>query len=280
MLVGQPSKTALGAAVHRAAHQVLEQGRIFSDPLAQAILGPDAGRWIAEAGSDPDARLLRLFIAVRSRVAEDALGRAIANGLGQVVVLGAGLDTFAYRAGGRAGLRIFEVDHPATQAWKRDLLSRANIRIPEGVTFAPVDFERGTVAGGLASAGFDASLETFFTWLGVVPYLTEDAVFSTLGFVATLPGGAHVVFDYGNSPAALAEADGRALHDALAERVAEAGESFKSYFETDALAGALRALGFRDIEDLGPPEIAARFFPGYTGKARARCGHVVRAATR
>lgn len=278
MQTGQPSRTALGAAIHRAAHQVLEHGAIFSDPLALPILGPDAERWVAEVDSEPHTRLLRLFIAVRSRFAEDAVVSAVAKGLRQVVVLGAGLDTFAYRADPSAGLRVFEVDHPATQAWKREQLRSANVRIPDGVTFAPVDFEHDTLESALTTAGFDPSLETFFTWLGVVPYLTEEAVFSTLEFIATSSRGAHVVFDYGNSPASLSEGEGRAVHDALAERVARAGESFRSYFETETLANKLRALGFREIEDLGAPEIAARYFPSYTGTLRERGGHVVRAS--
>jgi methyltransferase (TIGR00027 family) len=280
MQSGQPSRTALGAAGHRAANQVLEQGRIFFDPLALRILGSEAEEALNEAEQEPRKRALRLFIAVRTRFAEDALEAAVARGVTQLVVLGAGLDTYAYR-NRQDRLRVFEVDHPATQAWKREQLAKASIEVPDALTFAPVDFERDTLADGLAAAGFDPMQQTFFTWLGVTPYLTESAVFATLGFIAALPGGAHVVFDYSNPPDSIVGVERRAFHEALATRVAAAGETFKSYFGSEALVVRLADLGFRDIEDLGPPEIAARYFPNHAGGPSGGGGaHIVRAATR
>jgi methyltransferase (TIGR00027 family) len=281
MQPGQASRTALGAAGHRAAHQVLEHGRIFADPLALRIVGADAEEALAEAEREPGRRGLRLFIAVRTRFAEDALAAAIARGVTQLVVLGAGLDTYAYRTPFSDRLRMFEVDHPATQAWKRERLAAAEIAVPDALTFAPVDFERESLAEGLAAAGFDPAQQSFFTWLGVVPYLTEQAVFATLGFIARLPGGAEVAFDYINPPEAIDDPDRRAFHQALVERVAAAGEAFKSGFDTRALDARLRTLGFADIEDLGLVEIAARYFPG--GGAHPASGggpHILRAATR
>jgi methyltransferase (TIGR00027 family) len=198
MQSGQPSRTALGAATHRAVHQLLDRGYIFADPLAVRILGMNADAIDREAESDPARRRLRMFIAVRARFAEDALTDAIALGVRQLVVLGAGLDTYAYRTAFGKSLRIFEVDHPATQSWKRERLAEAEISVPHALTFAPVDLDRQTLAEGLAAAGFDMAQQTFFTWLGVVPYLTEEVVFATLGFIASLSGGAHVVFDYRN----------------------------------------------------------------------------------
>src|SRR5271157_5753507 len=181
----EPSRTALGAAAHRAVHQVLERGRIFADPLAVRILGADAETAVRDAENNPSRRMLRLFIAVRTRFAEDALTEAVAHGVRQLVVLGAGLDTYAYRGALRDRLRVFEVDHPATQAWKRQRLAAAAIPLPATLRFAPVDFERETLADGLAAPGFDPAQQTFFTWLGVVPYLTGEAVWSPLGFVAS-----------------------------------------------------------------------------------------------
>jgi len=279
MQSGQPSRTALGAAGHRAAHQVLEQGRIFFDPLALRILGSEAEEALNEAEQEPRKRALRLFIAVRTRFAEDALEAAVARGVTQLVVLGAGLDTYAYR-NRQDRLRVFEVDHPATQAWKREQLAKASIEVPDALTFAPVDFERDTLADGLAAAGFDPMQQTFFTWLGVTPYLTESAVFATLGFIAALPGGAHVVFDYSNPPDSIVGVERRAFHEALATRVAAAGETFKSYFGSEALVVRLADLGFRDIEDLGPREIAARYFPNHASGSSGGGGHILRAATR
>jgi len=252
---------------------VLEGGRIFHDPLALRILGSDAETVAREA--DERAGGLRLFIAARARLAEDTLAAAIARGTRQLVVLGAGLDTYAYRAPLAGGLRVFEVDHPATQAWKRSLLEAAGIAIPRALTFAPIDFEREILGDVLRAAGFDATRPSFFTWLGVTPYLTEEAIVTTLGYIAALPGTSEVVFDYASPPTSI-PAEFRAAYDALAARVAAAGEAFKSYFTSDALAGQLLALGFTTIDDFGPREIAARFFDG---QRPAAGGHIVRAGT-
>jgi methyltransferase (TIGR00027 family) len=280
MQPGQPSRTALGAAGLRAAHQVLDGASIFPDPLALRILGADADDLLreAKAETDPFRQRLRWFIAIRSRIAEDALAASITRGVRQLVVLGAGLDTTAYRAPPSQDLRIFEVDHPATQAWKRRRLTEADIPLPAALTFVPVDFERETLAQGLAAAGFDFTQQTFFTWLGVVPYLTDAAIFSTLGFIAGLSGGAHVVFDYVNPTASVIEPARRAAHEALAARVAAAGESIRNHFDSDALHVRLKALGFRDVEDFGWAEIAARFFPGRAISSGGGA-HVLRAAT-
>ncbi len=224
---------------------------------------------------------MRLFIAVRTRFAEDCLAAAIARGVRQLVVLGAGLDTYAYRSTLGDRLRIFEVDHPATQAWKRQRLADTGIPVPQALTFAPVDFERESLAMGLTSVGFDSTEQSFFTWLGVVPYLTEQAVFSTLGFIAKLPGGAHVVFDYGNPPTSSPDRDEyTARREELAARVASVGEAFRSHFETDVLRGKLIALGFRELEDLGPAQIRERYFANRKDPVRNRGGHVVCATTR
>jgi methyltransferase (TIGR00027 family) len=280
MQPGQPSRTALGAAGLRAAHQVLDGAAIFVDPLALRILGADADDLVREAKTeaDPFRQRLRWFIAIRSRIAEDALAATITRGVRQLVVLGAGLDTYAYRAPPSEDLRIFEVDHPATQAWKRQRLAEADIPLPPALSFVPVDFERETLAEGLAAAGFDFTQQTFFTWLGVVPYLTDDAIFSTLGFIAGLPGGAHVVFDYVNPPASMSESGRRAMHEALIARVAAVGEQLRNHFDSEALHARLKALGFLELEDLGWPEIAARFFPGRPVSSGGSA-HVLRAST-
>ena len=270
----------MGAAIHRAAHQVLEGGRIFSDPLALRILGVDEESSVFAAERDPSRRLLRLFIAARSRFAEDALKASFARGVQQLVVLGAGLDTYAYRNPLGDGLRVFEVDHPWTQAWKRRRLEEAAIPVPGNLTFAPVDFEVGALAHGLALAGYDPKKQTFFTWLGVVPYLTEEAFLSTLEFITGLPGGAQVVFDYGNPPTSGPSQDEHAAtQEALTRRVAVVGETFKCHFETAALHAKLRALGFRTLEDLSPAVIRGRFFAGKGGNVPDRGGHLLLAST-
>jgi len=279
MQEGQPSQTALGAAFHRAAHQVLEGGNIFLDPLATRILGADLEAAVSRAQNDPSLRKLRLFIAVRTRFAEDSLAASIEGGARQVVVLGAGLDTYAYRASLPDGVRVFEVDHPATQAWKRQRLAEVGISIPPHLTYAPVDFERDSLADGLGGVGFDSAQRTFFTWLGVVAYLMPETVFSTLGFIARLPGGAQVVFDYGNPPDPIADdAETTAARERLAERVASVGEPFRCFFETGELHAKLKALGFTEIEDLGPELILERYFGMRRVIPRERGRHVLRAA--
>jgi methyltransferase (TIGR00027 family) len=267
----------MAAAYHRAAHQVLEHGRIFSDPLAVRILGHDEAAIAQRAAERPFDTRMRAFIAIRTRVAEDALAGAYTQGVRQLVVLGAGLDTYAYRGELRERLRIWEVDHPATQAWKRERLAEAGIALPPTLTFAPVDFERETLSHGLAAAGFDAREPAFFTWLGVVPYLTEAAIWSTLGFVGSLPPGTHVVFDYADPPESLSP-ELRAAHEQRAARVAAIGESFRSFFHAGQLHAKLREFGFHQVEDLGPPEIAARFFPDRVAAVHAKGGHVLRAS--
>jgi methyltransferase (TIGR00027 family) len=278
MKSGEPSRTALAAAHHRAAHQVLEQGRIFTDPLALPILGEDAETIAREAEGGPSRRRMRIFIAARTRFAEDALAAAVERGVTQLVILGAGLDTYAWRGAMRERLRIFEVDHPATQEWKRRRLAEASIPLSRRLTFAPIDFECETLAAGLDNAGFDPAQHTFFTWLGVVPYLTEEAVCSTLRFIASLPNGAHVVFDYSDPPHSLTP-EMRAHHDRRAARVAELGEPWVNYFESDKLLAKLTGLGFSSVEDLGPPQIAARYFPARAASIPEKGGHILRAAT-
>src|SRR5579885_538610 len=149
----QASLTAKGAATHRAVHQLLEGGSIFSDPLAVAILGEDPETIVREAEENPARRFMRLFIATRSRLAEDRLAEAVARGVRQLVVLGAGLDTFGLRNPHRAqGLRVFELDHPATQAWKRERIAATVTGEAPGLTFVAVDFERQSFLDELAKA--------------------------------------------------------------------------------------------------------------------------------
>ncbi len=260
----KPSRTALGAAVHRAAHQALEGGRIFTDPLASAILGSEGSDLLAEAAADPSRRPMRLFIAARSRFAEDLLAAAVLRGVRQAVILGAGLDTFSLRdPHAKLGLRVFEVDHPATQAWKKRRLAEAGIAAPPPLTFTPMDFERQNLIGELTASGFVTTGPAFFHWLGVVPYLKRDAVFATLRSIASLPDS-EVVFDY-SEPLENYPPGRRANAAALAARTAQIGEPMLSYFEPSALWQELKECGFGELEDLGLAEIAPRYLgaPGH-----------------
>src|SRR5204862_4639541 len=144
--------------------------------------------------SDPAQRSMRLFVAARSRFSEETMAACVARGVRQVVILGAGLDTFSLR-NPHAGVTVYEVDYPATQAWKRERLAQAGVALPPSLTFASVDFERQSLADGLAAAGFRSDRPAYFQWLGVTPYLTREAIVATLDFVAAIKG-AEIVFDY------------------------------------------------------------------------------------
>jgi methyltransferase (TIGR00027 family) len=277
---GQASVTALGAAGHRAAHQVLERGFVFADPLALRILGEDAENAIALAKERPERRPLRLFIAMRSRFAEDSARRAIEKGVRQILVMGAGFDTFAYRFEPASDMRVFELDHPSTQAEKRRRLTDARIAEPRHVSYVAHDFEHGSMTGALEAAGFDPSKRTFVLWLGVTPYLTEEAVFATLSELARLPGGAEVVFDYANPRDAINEANTRNFHREMAERVAASGEPFRGYFDSGELRARAGELGFAEIEDLDRAALVARYLPDASVAPRpGPGGHVVRVGT-
>jgi methyltransferase (TIGR00027 family) len=275
MIEGQFSRTALSAAGFRAAHQTVDGAFLFADPLAAPILGADLGELLPRCG-DPVLRPLRVFVALRSRIAEDVAQRAVEEGARQIVVLGAGLDTFAYRIATRSDLRVFEVDHPATQAEKRRRLAAADVTQPPHVRYAPCDFERQALSDALRDAGFDAAARAAFLWLGVTPYLTREAVETTLAYVGALAGGADIVFDYANPPHSIDSPGHRLFHERMAERVAALGEQFRSHFETDDLHRLLRGLGFDGVQDWGPREIAALLAPGGPAPPQ-NGGHIVHA---
>jgi methyltransferase (TIGR00027 family) len=277
MKADQPSATAYRVAMRRAAHQILDEPKVLDDPIALRIVGPRAE---ASIRSDPArfqsrvGRVLRAFLVARSRCAEDALGVAVAAGVRQYVVLGAGLDTFAYRNPYDAqGLRVFEVDHPATQAWKRALLGKVRIEEPASLTFVPVDFETQTLPERLISCGFQADAPAYFSWLGVVMYLTRETVMSTLAFVADRPAGSGITFDYLVPPSSLPFLRRIGLWF-MSRRVAAAGEPWRTWFDPVTLADHLRGLGFTRLEDLDGPALDARYFvggaPGLRGSSAGR----------
>lgn len=282
MMEARPSSTALRVAMRRAAHQLIDVPKVFDDPLALRILGDKAASELRSSAGhlqDNALRSLRAFLVARSRFAEDELAAAVSRGASQYVILGAGLDTFAYRSPyPESLLRAFEVDYPATQAWKQRLLAEAGIAIPSTVTYAPVDFEQQTLADGLAQAGFDSQKTTFFSWLGVTPYLTRTAVMSTFASIARTPPGGGVVFDYA-VPRSSLNFIGRLAFDALARRVAAAGEPFQTFFDPRELAAELHCAGFQQVEDLDASEINSRYFKDRADglKVRGSLGHLLSA---
>ncbi|MBA5605166.1 class I SAM-dependent methyltransferase [Duganella sp. FT3S] len=261
---GVASRSALAVAMLRAAHQLLDQPPLFNDPLALSIVGPEHEATVRADPAQFDVgmrRMVRLAMAVRSRLAEDELTQAVARGVTQYVVLGAGLDSYGWRPH-PPGLHVFEVDHPATQAWKRGLLHQAGLATPANVHFVPVDFERDQLADALRAAGCRLDQPIFFSWLGVTLYLTREAIFDTLSFVARLPPGSAIVFDYGIAPALLEPMEQWGVNQFVRKYAAE-GEPWLSFFAPDELAAALRALGFGAVADVGPAELAARYQAGH-----------------
>lgn len=270
METGRPSRTAFRVAQRRAIHQVLDQPPVLNDPIAIPLLG-SAFAYDAEKESSRFARAFRAFMVARSRLAEDQLATAAARGLTQYVVLGAGLDTFAYR-NPFPQVRVYEVDFPATQQWKRTLLDAASITIPANLTFVPLDFEHMTLAEGLASAGFDSAQPAFFGWLGVVPYLSLPAFRSTLETIGRLHSGSGVCFDFAQ-PAESLQPEYLPVFQALAARVAAAGEPFRLFFTPEQLEREFRAAGFNRIEIRSPGEVNDMYFEGRSdGLAMPRAG--------
>jgi methyltransferase (TIGR00027 family) len=260
----RPSSTAQRVAMKRAAHQLLDDPKVFDDPLALRVIGKERALALQadprQFEATPLSSYLRAFVAARSRYAEDELALAIRRGVCQYVILGAGLDTFAYRNPYPQGvLHVFEVDHPTTQTWKRALLQEVGIARPGDLTFVPVDLEARTLDEGLSSTGYDPGRPTFYSWLGVTEYLRTDAIMATLHFISSAPTGSGVVFDYMLSPSLLTPSQ-RSRFEKLAERVTSAGEPWHAFFDPAFLRKALRAMGFGYIEDNGPKEINGRYF--------------------
>ena len=260
----RPSSTAFRVAMRRAAHQILDRPLVLEDPIALRIVGPRADeiRTNPKRYDSSFGRALRLFLVARSRCAEDALAQAVAQGVRQYVILGAGLDTFAYRNPYAPDqLRVFEVDMPTTQAFKRELLARTKIASPASLTFVPVNFETQSLPEELRAAGFREGEPAFFSWLGVTMYLTRDAVLTALGDVARLPTRSGITFDYMLPPNRLPWLRRIGFYF-VARRVAAAGEPWITWFDPDELARTLRELGFTRLEDLDGPALDQRFFGG------------------
>jgi methyltransferase (TIGR00027 family) len=276
MKPNEPSRTALIPARQRAAHQLLDHGSILNDPYAMKILHEDEKDVLQFANAHPLASIGRLFSAARSRIAEDALSAAVERGIRQLVILGAGLDTFSLRSPHGAQIRIYEVDHPATQAWKRQRLAGGQLVLPPWLTLVPVDFERDDLGKTLVSAGLQQNSPAFFSWLGVVPYLTEDAIGGTLDYIASIQNS-EVVFDYMEPAEAFSE-EMKELVTQRTEQLEKIGERWASRFEPAGMAAMLRSHGFSEIEDTNFQELRSRFGHAVQGLAPGKAGlHVIHA---
>jgi methyltransferase (TIGR00027 family) len=262
-----PSRTAIGTAMHRAAHLLLDEDpKILVDPFARAFAGyaSDADMLQAIASEEMiEFPRMRAVFTLRSRYTEDELARAIIRGIDQYIILGAGLDSFAYRRPDLVeALDVFEVDHPASQAWKRARIAELGIAAPTHLHHVSIDFERQTLGEGLAESIVDLGKPVFLSLLGVTQYLTPDATLRMLRDVAaTTASGSELVFQFVVPPATLA-GDEAALVTAFAERNGSRGEPWLSYFEPAEIERHLLAAGFSGVVHFGPEEATQRYLRG------------------
>jgi methyltransferase (TIGR00027 family) len=282
------SLTALLTAYARAYHAAHDDPKIFGDFLAYQFFTEEERleleKNLAEslkffdperAASCPDqAAALAWYMRIqgcsttlsRSRYTEDCLEEALLQeGVNQYVILGAGMDTFAFRRPDLAGrLEIFEIDHPLTQAFKLSRLKELGWEIPAQLHFIPADFTKETLAESLRQSPYDPREISFFSWLGVTIYLTRAEVFATLRAIAGIaPAGSSLVFDYMDTNAFI---PGKAAKQAqlMQEIVRKVGEPLKGGFDPTALASDLAGTGLLLHANLSPSDIEERYFQGRT----------------
>jgi methyltransferase (TIGR00027 family) len=248
-----PSQTALMAAAARAAHLIVDhEPVIFADDLAATLLGDRADEFISyhrAHGTHLVLSAARAQVLCRSRFTEDHLAACARDGMTQYVILGAGLDSFAYRSRlvEQGLIRVFEVDHPGTQQWKRAHLAAAGIAAADQVSFVPMDFERDPLAGRLRQAGFDPARPALVSWLGVTMYLTQAAISQTLAEISTLAPGTHLITDY-VLPAALRDETGSTYADLVAPAAAERGEPWLTFLAPADTSALLEGHGLARVE--------------------------------
>jgi methyltransferase (TIGR00027 family) len=268
-----PSRTAIVTATMRAAHHLLDgEPKILDDPFARSFAGYSTDDDLVKAlnaSGYPDFLRMRTLFALRNRYAEDELVRVIDDGTSQYIILGAGLDSFAYRRPDLLRtLDVYEVDHPASQAWKRKRVEELGIKIPARLHYVPIDFERETLTEGLVGGGVNLKAATFFSWLGVTQYLSSATVSSTLQQIAEVATpGSEIVFQFIVPVTTLANEE-RALVEALAAHAAAAGEPWLSFFEPEEMETQLSQMGFGKIRQFGPKEATKRYLLGRTDGLR------------
>lgn len=243
-------RTALSAAALRAAHTLAgAEPKIFRDDLALPLSGMTADEVLTLAARVPSASAATCV--VRSRFTEDRLDAARAR-LDQYVLLGAGLDSYALRAGeALSGLTVFEVDDPPFQAWKRQRIAQLGLTPPAGLRFVPCDFERTSLAEALGGHGFARDRPCFVSWLGVTQYLTREAIGATLCWAGAQAPGSEIVLTF-------LESNAQAM--SLTAAMAQTGVAVRSHFTLQEMSGLLRAAGFSQVEHLTPAEADARYF--------------------
>jgi methyltransferase (TIGR00027 family) len=259
------------SAMARAAHLLWDDApKIFEDTFALRLSGCESESAL-RTQLDPFAGFVRRAtgtVVMRSRYLEEEIDQAVGRGVSQYVILGAGLDSFAYRRTDLAKvLRVFEVDHPASQTWKRTRLQALGIALPPNLSLVPVDFEKQSLIDTLCMSGYRTAAPGLFSWLGVTMYLTPDAIFSTLRTIAALAPGTEIIFEY-HVPKELVDAETQRLLSVVMAAGATRGEPLLSFFDPAKLAEEVRKVGFAEVSDFGPKEVAARYFVGRTDDLR------------
>jgi len=273
MQAGKPSATAYGAAYSRARHQVVDAPLVFEDPLALRIVGDEAAERLLRDGRRTDGfgiRNFRVGIVARARIAEDELREGVAfRGVRQYVVLGAGLDTFAYRNPYLPGaLTVFEVDHPATQEWKRQMLQAALIAEPSSLRYVEVDFEKQRLFDRIEAAGWRPDLPSAFSWLGVTMYLAPQTTMDTLRRIAERSAkGSSLVFDYALRQPRHALLRRLAVR-MVSRRFADQGEPWIGFLDPQALVHEALAMGWTSADVIDHRQLNEMFFNGRRDRLR------------
>ncbi len=267
MQEGRASVTAIGTSLMRAAHARLDEPVLLEDRWGERLIRDEERGALRAAHDGVDVyEALRRHpsygnVILRARYTEDVLERAVARGVGQYVIVGAGLDSFALRRPSWAReLEVFEVDHPATQRFKLARLAEAGEPEPAGVHFVAADLGEVPLDVALAGSGFDSAHPAFFAWLGVTPYLTREANLATLAAIARAGQGAgsELVFSYLDQRV-FERGTWPERTQRVRDAVAAAGEPWVSGFHPDGLGELLHGVGFELIENLGPDQLAARY---------------------
>lgn len=267
----QRSRTAEAAAAARAYHTLHDNPIVFEDPFAiqltsrtwrlicsSRILGWFLMRKILGA-----LRPVGVQVLARSRYAEDQLEKAIREGIDQYVLVGAGLDSFAWRRQDLAKrLKIYELDHPGSQDSKRNRLAQLNISLPKNLEFIPIDFENESISNALDKSSYSRQRRTFFSWLGTTPYLSRVAIFHTLESILSCAApGSEIVFDYGIDKEFVDSGDLLIL-EKLERFAARRSEPLISRFDPKTFPQEVCNLGFDLVENLSPKEQEERYFYG------------------
>ena len=259
-----PESTAVRVALWRAMHvQIDPPPHVIEDEVGLRLVAPDPN-WRQRPDMDPKfTSSFRASIVGRARFIEDLVAEQAARGVGQYVILGAGLDTFAQRKPENASkLKVFEVDQPGPQTWKRQRLIELGFGIPEWLRFVPVNFEAGdSWWERLASAGFDASAPAIVASAGVSMYLTKEAISAMLRQVASLATGSTLVMTF-LMPLELADPEVRPGLEMAAKGARASGTPFISFFTPEDLLSLAREAGFRDAQHVSTATLAQRYFAG------------------